>query len=71
MSAELDNPISSETRRLDAVVVPLSAIADRTRLRILCALWTAGEAAVCHCELVDLLGLAGSTVSRHLRVLRQ
>ncbi|WP_460166357.1 ArsR/SmtB family transcription factor [Thermostilla marina] len=71
MTTELDAPVPSKAGVLDAVVSPLSAMADRTRMRILCVLWTAGEAAVCHCQLVDLLGLAGSTVSRHLRVLRQ
>lgn len=44
------------------------ALADENRLRILNAL-RAGE--LCVCQLIELLGLAPSTVSKHLSILRQ
>lgn len=42
------------------------ALSDRTRLRIISAL-KGGE--LCVCQVVELLGLAPSTISRHLHVL--
>ncbi len=45
----------------------LKALADETRLRALCAL-RGGE--LCVCQLIALLELAPSTVSKHLSVLR-
>ncbi|NLF85093.1 MAG: winged helix-turn-helix transcriptional regulator [Lentisphaerae bacterium] len=45
----------------------LKALADENRLRILCAL-RAGE--LCVCQVIALLELAPSTVSKHLSVLR-
>lgn len=42
------------------------ALADPQRVRLLCAL-RHGE--LCVCQLVELLGLAGSTVSKHLSIL--
>jgi ArsR family transcriptional regulator, arsenate/arsenite/antimonite-responsive transcriptional repressor len=45
----------------------LKALADETRLRALCAL-RGGE--LCVCQLVALLELAPSTVSKHLSLLR-
>ena len=44
------------------------ALSDPQRLRLLLAL-RAGER--CVCQLVELLGLAGSTVSRHLSLLHR
>ncbi|MBN1426243.1 winged helix-turn-helix transcriptional regulator [Candidatus Fermentibacteria bacterium] len=44
------------------------ALADENRLRILNAL-RHGE--LCVCQLIELLGLAPSTVSKHLSILRQ
>lgn len=44
------------------------AVSDATRLRLLQAL-AGGE--LCACQLVALVGLANSTVSRHLAVLEQ
>lgn len=44
------------------------ALADENRLRILLALRT-GE--ICACQLTMLVGLAPSTISRHLAVLHQ
>ena len=45
----------------------LKALADETRLRALCAL-RGGE--LCVCQLIALLDLAPSTVSKHLTILR-
>ena len=44
------------------------ALADESRLRILAAL---GGRELCLCQLVELLGLATSTVSRHVSILEQ
>lgn len=45
----------------------LKAISDENRVRILCAL---NGHELCVCQLIELLGLAPSTVSRHLSILR-
>lgn len=45
----------------------LKALADETRLRALCAL-KGGE--LCVCQLIALLDLSPSTVSKHLSILR-
>jgi DNA-binding transcriptional ArsR family regulator len=45
----------------------LKALADENRLRALCAL-RGGE--LCVCQIIALLGLAPSTVSKHLAILR-
>lgn len=42
------------------------ALSDASRLRALCAL-RAGE--LCVCQIVELLGLAPSTVSKHMSIL--
>lgn len=44
------------------------ALSDPNRVRMLCAL-RSGE--LCVCQLIELLGLAPSTVSRHLSILNQ
>ncbi len=43
------------------------ALADETRVRLLAALQD-GE--LCVCQLIELIGLAPSTVSKHLSILR-
>lgn len=48
------------------IITITKAISDETRLRVLMAL-CGGE--LCVCQLVELLGLAPSTVSRHLHLL--
>lgn len=45
------------------------ALADPTRVRILAAIRLGGEC-LCVCEMVDALDLSQSTLSTHLRVLR-
>jgi DNA-binding transcriptional ArsR family regulator len=44
------------------------ALADENRVRILLALSSRGE--LCVCQLIDMLQLAPSTVSKHLFILR-
>jgi DNA-binding transcriptional ArsR family regulator len=44
------------------------ALADENRVRILAAL-AGGE--LCACQIVELLGLAPSTVSKHVAILKQ
>lgn len=44
------------------------ALSDASRARMLCAL-RGGE--LCVCQLIELLGLAPSTVSKHLSILNQ
>lgn len=44
------------------------ALSDESRVRALMAL-TGGE--LCVCQIIDLLGLAPSTVSRHMAILHQ
>jgi DNA-binding transcriptional ArsR family regulator len=44
------------------------ALSDLSRVRMLCAL-RGGE--LCVCQLIELLGLAPSTVSKHLSILSQ
>lgn len=46
----------------------MKALADENRLRIVAAL---KEQELCLCQLVELLGLATSTVSRHASILQQ
>jgi ArsR family transcriptional regulator, arsenate/arsenite/antimonite-responsive transcriptional repressor len=50
------------------VMAVIKALADETRLRILLSL-TGGE--LCVCQIVELMGLAPSTVSKHLSILKQ
>ena len=45
----------------------LKAMADQSRARILMALY---EKELCVCHIVELLGLAPSTVSKHMSILR-
>jgi ArsR family transcriptional regulator len=46
----------------------LKALADRSRLRIINML---NEKSMCVCEITEVLGLSQSTVSGHLRVLKE
>ena len=49
-------------------LVIIKALSDLSRVRMLCAL-RGGE--LCGCQLIELLGLAPSTVSKHLSILNQ
>ena len=44
------------------------ALSDENRLRVLCAL---DGRELCVCQIIELLGLAASTVSRHISLLHQ
>jgi ArsR family transcriptional regulator, arsenate/arsenite/antimonite-responsive transcriptional repressor len=44
------------------------ALADENRVRVLVAL---GPGELCVCQIVELLGLAPSTVSKHMAILKQ
>jgi DNA-binding transcriptional ArsR family regulator len=46
----------------------MKALSDANRVRILCAL---ADQELCVCQIIEMLGLAPSTVSKHLSVLRQ
>jgi ArsR family transcriptional regulator, arsenate/arsenite/antimonite-responsive transcriptional repressor len=46
----------------------LKALADENRVRALMAL---GPGELCVCQIVELLGLAPSTVSKHVTILKQ
>ena len=52
---------------MDEVIAIAKALGDETRLRALLAL-RGGD--LCVCQLVELLGLAKSTVSKHMSVLK-
>lgn len=56
-----------ERTRLDELIAITKALADESRVRIVGAL-LAGE--LCVCQIVELLELAPSTVSKHLALLR-
>ncbi len=46
----------------------MKALSDKTRLRILNLL---GPGPLCVCEVVDVIGLSQSTVSKHLSILKE
>jgi len=46
----------------------LRALADESRVRVLVALH---KRELCVCQIVELLGLANSTVSKHMAILKQ
>lgn len=46
----------------------LKALADENRVRVLMVL---GPKELCVCQIVELLGLAPSTVSKHMAILKQ
>ncbi|MEW6442373.1 MAG: metalloregulator ArsR/SmtB family transcription factor [bacterium] len=50
------------------VMAVTKALADENRVRLLLALQ---ERELCVCQMVELLGLAPSTVSKHLAILKQ
>ena len=51
---------------MEEIMKPLKALGDESRVRIL---WMLEERPLCVCELTEALGLAQSTVSRHLQLL--
>ena len=53
---------------MDNLLDIIQALADQNRVRVLLAL---EEQEICVCQIVELLQLAPSTVSKHLSILRQ
>ena len=53
---------------MDQILAITRALADENRLRALLAL---GDQEVCVCQLIELLQLAPSTVSKHMSILKQ
>jgi len=54
---------------MQSVMSILKALGDENRTRVVMALMKTGE--LCVCQITELLGLAPSTVSRHLSILTQ
>ena len=67
--APLGEPAMSEAAARDLETV-FKALADRHRVKILNRLLLAGGEAVCVCDFEDMLDLKQSTVSYHLKQLR-
>lgn len=57
-----------ESRDIDQVIAVTKALSDANRLRAILML-TTGE--LCLCQIIEMLALAPSTVSKHMSVLRQ
>ena len=53
---------------MEEFVSVAKALSDPSRVRVFCAL---RESELCVCQIVELLGLATSTVSKHMSILRQ
>jgi len=53
---------------LESLLSPLKALSDESRLRML---WMLEDRYLCVCEIQEALGLAQSTVSRHLMILEE
>ena len=51
---------------MDDFLRPLRALGDESRVKIL---WMLEERELCSCEIQEVVGLAQSTVSRHLQIL--
>jgi len=53
---------------LDDYLAVMRALSDESRVRLILAL---REGELCLCQLIELLGLAPSTVSKHMTILHQ
>ena len=51
---------------MESLLKPLRALGDESRLKIL---WILEDQELCSCEIQEVVGLAQSTVSRHLQIL--
>lgn len=60
-----------EAGQADQLARRFAALADPVRLRLLSLLSTSADGAVCACDLVEPVGRSQSTVSHHLRILRE
>ncbi len=63
----LDEPISRQ--QADRVSLPLKALADPVRLRLLSLVASHANAEACVCDLHDAFDLSQPTISHHLKVL--
>ena len=61
-------PAPGRQMPVDDFVAVAKALSDPSRVRVLCAL---RDREMCVCQIVELLGLATSTVSKHMAILRQ
>ncbi|NLF32728.1 MAG: winged helix-turn-helix transcriptional regulator [Planctomycetes bacterium] len=61
-------PSGSEDRAMREFLAITKALSDESRVRALMAL-AGGE--LCVCQIIELLGLAPSTVSKHMAILHQ
>jgi len=55
-------------RRIPPLLAVTGALNDETRLRAMLAL---GQGELCLCQIIELLGLAPSTLSKHMKVLTE
>ena len=53
---------------MEDFVAVAKALSDPSRVRVFCAL---RSSELCVCQIVELLGLATSTISKHMSILRQ
>ena len=53
---------------MESTLAMAKAMADGNRMRIVAALMEREE--LCVCQLIEMLGLAGATVSRHMSILQ-
>ncbi len=53
---------------METILSVFKAVADKNRLRIIASLLQHDE--LCACQMIEMLGVAGATVSRHLAVLQ-
>ncbi|MFO7645034.1 MAG: metalloregulator ArsR/SmtB family transcription factor [Desulfosarcina sp.] len=53
---------------MEASLRATKALADGSRMRVVAALMRGDE--LCVCQIVEMLGLAGATVSRHMSILQ-
>jgi ArsR family transcriptional regulator len=60
-------PPNERRSRVQDFLTIVKALADEHRVRALLAI---RRQPLCHCQIVELLGLAPSTVSRHMSILR-
>ncbi len=60
--------LQERTPSVEEFVDVAKALSDPSRVRVFCAL---KDRELCVCQIVELLGLATSTISKHMSVLRQ
>jgi len=65
---ELSNCFLQQGGNMDHIITIAKALSDPNRVR---ALMMLHEGELCACQIIDVLGLAPSTVSKHMSVLRQ